>query len=206
MTSNRSARPGQPRVVPVAEDSPLITERFADRPGSVLNVSRTIANNSGVFEPWSALARYLALDGILPSREREIVILRVGWRARSIYEFGQHTKFGRRAGLTEAEIAALAGEIRGGPWSEGEMALLQMVDELVDDDCVSDGTWERLSRRWSPSELVELVLLTGFTGWCRRASTRSASSWKKASRGGLAPSDAAESVLFTAVEFLGSDQ
>ena len=86
----------------------------------------------------------------------------MGWRARSIYEFGQHTLFGRTAGLTEAEIAALAGEIRDGPWSEGEMALLQMVDELVDEDCVSDATWGRLSRRWSPSELVELVLLTGF--------------------------------------------
>jgi len=99
---------------------------------------------------------------LLPPRERELVILRVGWRARSIYEFGQHTLFGRDAGLTEAEIAAVAGDIRNGSWSEGEMALLEMVDELVDDDCVSDVTWSRLSQRWNPPELVELVLLIGF--------------------------------------------
>jgi 4-carboxymuconolactone decarboxylase len=162
LTSSHSVRPTQPRILPVAKDSPLITERFADRPGSVLNVSRTIANNSGVFGPWSGLARYLALEGLLPPRERELVILRVGWRARSIYEFGQHTLFGREAGLMETEIAAVAGDIRNGPWNDDEMALLEMVDELVDDDCVGDVTWGRLTQRWNPAELVELVLLIGF--------------------------------------------
>jgi 4-carboxymuconolactone decarboxylase len=162
LTLRRSVRPRQPRILPVAKDSPLITERFSGQPSSVLNVSRTIANNAGVFEPWSVLARYLAIEGSLPPRERELVILRVGWRARSIYEFGQHTLFGRKAGLTESEIAAVTRDVRNGPWSEVEMALLEMVDELVDDDCVSDATWSRLSQRWNPSELVELVLLTGF--------------------------------------------
>jgi 4-carboxymuconolactone decarboxylase len=49
-----------------------------------------------------------------------------------------------------------------GPWTGDERALLAMVDELVDDDCVTDETWQRLSRRWGPAELVELVLLAGF--------------------------------------------
>jgi hypothetical protein len=37
-----------------------------------------------------------------------------------------------------------------------------MSDELSDDDCVSDTTWELLAARWSEAELVELLVVAGF--------------------------------------------
>ena len=37
-----------------------------------------------------------------------------------------------------------------------------MSDELSDDDCVSDATWELLATRWSEAELVELLVVAGF--------------------------------------------
>jgi 4-carboxymuconolactone decarboxylase len=39
----------------------------------------------------------------------EIAILRVGWNCRSVYEFGQHTRLGRQFGLTDEDIADIAG-------------------------------------------------------------------------------------------------
>jgi alkylhydroperoxidase family enzyme len=161
MTFPRRPRPPAARLEPVGDDDPTVVARFPGG-GQVLNVSKTIANNPAVFAPWSALARQLAIDGSLPHRERELVILRVGWRCQSVYEFGQHTRFGLRVGLTPVEIAAVTGDVPSGPWTEDERTLLTMVDELVDDDCVSDTTWASLVRRWTPAELVELVLLAGF--------------------------------------------
>lgn len=161
MTNSQPVRPDRARIPPL-EDSELLRNRFPHGRGPVLNVSGTMANNAGLFGPWSDLARYLAMDGCIPARERELVILRIGWRARSVYEFGQHTLFGRRAGLDDTEIRAVTGDLDSGPWNDEERDLLLMADEIFDDDCVSDATWQRLSGRWSPAEMVELVTLAGF--------------------------------------------
>jgi alkylhydroperoxidase family enzyme len=121
-----------------------------------------MAVNPGLFEPWGELISYLARDATVPARERELVMLRVGWRTQAVYEFGHHTQNARRIGMTDAEIGALTGDVEDGPWTTDEKTLLRMVDELMDDDCVTSATWDRLSSRWSPPELVELVALAGF--------------------------------------------
>ncbi len=98
---------------------------------------------------------------MLPAREREIVILRVGWRAGSEYEFGQHTVIGRSAGLTDDEIARLA-DCGAGDWSPADRALVALADELCAGDAVTEDTWRTLSERWNESELLELLVLAGF--------------------------------------------
>jgi alkylhydroperoxidase family enzyme len=98
---------------------------------------------------------------VLPAREREIVILRTGFRAGSEYEFGQHTRIGRDAGLTDAEIARLA-DAGHGDWNDADRALVDMVDELCADDVVSDPTWQRLAQHWDEAQLLELLVLAGY--------------------------------------------
>jgi hypothetical protein len=64
-------------------------------------------------------------------------------------------------GLTEAEIARLA-DVPGGEWSDADRALVAMVDELCDDDLVSEVTWQALATRWSEEQLLELLVLAGY--------------------------------------------
>jgi hypothetical protein len=106
-------------------------------------------------------AGYFLNKGLLPPREREIVILRVGWNCRAVYEFGQHTVIGKRVGITDEEIAALASDSSGYAWSNGDAALIVMSDELCEDNCVSDQTWQALTTRWNEAELTELVMVAG---------------------------------------------
>jgi 4-carboxymuconolactone decarboxylase len=126
-----------------------------------LNIFRTLAHNKALEKGFLHLGGHLLGGGVLPERERELVILRVGFRAGSEYEFGQHTRIGHEAGLTEGEIARLA-ECGTGEWSADDAALVTLADELCDDDAVSETTWARLSTRWSEAELLELLLLAGF--------------------------------------------
>lgn len=140
-----------PRIPPVPS---------SDQPPS-LNIFRTLAHNRPLFKAFLALGSKLLAESSLPAREREIVILRTGWQSGSEYEFGQHTSIGRDAGLTDAEIARLA-DAGDGAWDEDDAALVAMVDELCSDDAVTDRTWARLAGRWSESDLLELVVLTGF--------------------------------------------
>ncbi|MEZ5231658.1 MAG: carboxymuconolactone decarboxylase family protein [Acidimicrobiales bacterium] len=114
------------------------------------------------------LRRFSQLGGTLlfrttvGDRERELVILRVGWNCRSVYEFGQHTTIGLDSGLTEAEITALTRDPADGGWSDRDRALIALADDLCADDCVSDATWAALRPDWDDRQLVELIVTAGF--------------------------------------------
>jgi alkylhydroperoxidase family enzyme len=143
--------PAQPRIAPL----PAAADERQ------LNIFRTLARNKPLYKGFLGLGGHLLGGTGLPAREREIVILRTGFRAGSEYEFGQHTRIGRDAGLSDAEIsrAADAGE---GEWDDGDAALVAMVDELCDADVVTDATWDRLSSRWNDEQLLELLVLAGY--------------------------------------------
>src|SRR3954466_2478461 len=84
----------QQRIEPLADGVPGLPP---------LNIFRTIARNEPLAKGFLSLGGHLLRGEGLPAREREIVILRTGWRAQSEYEFGQHTAIGLAAGLTAQE-------------------------------------------------------------------------------------------------------
>jgi alkylhydroperoxidase family enzyme len=126
-----------------------------------LNIFRTLAKHRPLYERFNRLGGFLLYRGLLPARHREIVILRTGWRSGSVYEFGQHTRFGREAGMTPEEIRRLATEGSDG-WTPDERTLVIFADELCATNTVSEETWEALAGRWNEEELLELVVLAGF--------------------------------------------
>jgi len=99
---------------------------------------------------------------LVPAREREVIILRIAWRTRSIYEFGVHTILGKQAGLRDEEIRRIGSRLVEENWSEKDLALLKMTDEIWAEDFVSDSTWAQLEKEWVAAELIELVVMAGF--------------------------------------------
>jgi len=139
---------------------PPVTDGGGDLPP--LNIFATLAHNESLREQFVALgSRLLSRKRGLPPREREIVILRVGWRSQSEYEFGQHTVIGKQAGLTDDEVSRLAREGLDG-WSDADAELVRMADELCADNVVADDTWHALSEHWSEAQLLELLMLAGY--------------------------------------------
>jgi 4-carboxymuconolactone decarboxylase len=162
-------RPAGPRLPLLDPEADLMGSELADtlaktvfRDGPVLNIFRALGHQPTLLKRFNALGGAFLTHGLLPAREREIVILRVGWNCRSVYEFGQHILIGRDAGLTEAEITSLATTRAAGPWGADDEALIALADEICADDCASDATFDALRLRWSDAELVELVALVGF--------------------------------------------
>ena len=166
-------RPTTSRITPVdlaADRSPNsvdpelaeILSHALTHNGAPLNIFAVLARHPKLLKRFNLLGGFLLNKGLLPARERELVILRIGWNAKAVYEFGQHTIIGRQVGVTDEEISALTRARDSHPWSTGDAALIAMSDELSDDDCVSDATWELLATRWSEAELVELLIVAGF--------------------------------------------
>jgi alkylhydroperoxidase family enzyme len=126
-----------------------------------LNIFRTLAHNPSLLRGFSRLGGYLLCDDVIPARQRELVILRTGWRCGSEYEFGQHTVIGRAAGLSDDEIERLTRDELD-PWDDNDATLLRMCDELCRDDEVSGETWTALARTWSEPQLLQLLVLAGY--------------------------------------------
>jgi alkylhydroperoxidase family enzyme len=87
----------------------------------------------------------------LSGRDREIIILRVGWNCASKYEWCQHVLYAKREGITEEEIAAI-GSVDGTSFFRGSSSpsatkdalLVTAADELCFEFMVSDSTWAGL--------------------------------------------------------------
>ncbi|HEY8616641.1 carboxymuconolactone decarboxylase family protein [Phenylobacterium sp.] len=157
-------RLSRPRIAPLSDDqlNPEQKEALeAFRPGPVLNIFRTLAHAPKALTRFNAWGGYvLSRRNDLPPREREIVILRIGYLCRSGYEFTQHTRIGLQSGLTEDEVA----RIKQGPdagWSPADAALIRASDELHHDQFITEPTWTQLRRHFSEKQCMDLVFTAG---------------------------------------------
>jgi hypothetical protein len=92
---------------------------------------------------------------------RELAILRVAWRTGSGYEWRAHRRMGAEAGLSTAQLDAIADGPAAEVWSALEGALLRATDEVIDQHRVGDETWAELTEHFAPAELLELLFLVG---------------------------------------------
>ena len=153
-------RPTSPRLEPL-DPSTLDEDTRQYVPGNALNIFRTLAHHPKLLKRWLVFGAHVLGKSTLPARERELVILRTGWRCGSAYEFGQHTVIGLETGITDDEIRALTQPLDAHPWSDDERALLTAADELHDDQCISDETWAQLRRVWNEQQVLDLVFAVG---------------------------------------------
>lgn len=158
-------RLSEPRVAPLPESAwPEEIKKLMGPgagAGTAVNVFRTLAQYPGLMRRWMVFANHVLFKSSLPGRERELVILRIGWLCRAGYEWGQHVEIGKEAGLTDEEIR----RIKVGPvhtdWSDADRALLQATDELHRDAFVSDETWTALSQHFDEHQRMDVVFAVG---------------------------------------------
>ena len=167
----RSTHTTSPRIAPVEPPyHPDLAKTLAQwmPPGAdvePLKLFRTIAVHPGLFTRMRPLGSAILSKGIVPPREREIVLHRTCARAGAGYEWGVHAvAFAPAVGLTEAQIVATAhGDADDPAWSdERDRLLVRLADELYDTATLSDELYEQLAAEWSDAELLELVAITGF--------------------------------------------
>lgn len=155
-----------PRIPPLApaDRDPRTEELLAAlrRPdGTDLNIFATLAHHPKLLKRWSAFGGVLLYGGRLSDRDRELLIMRAGYLCRAHYEWGQHVAFARAAGISDDEIARIAGGPDTDGWSSDDATLLQAVDELHADSRISDTTWATLAARYDAQQLIEICMVVG---------------------------------------------
>ena len=144
----------------LADDDRKIAERTQVN-GKVVNIFRVLMQHPKLVRAWGKFANYiLSEEQTLSPREREILILRIGWLNQSPYEFEQHVRIGKTTGLTDDEID----RIKQGPqagWNKHDAALVQAADDLFHNSVVSDATWATLSERYNTQQMMDAVFSVG---------------------------------------------
>jgi alkylhydroperoxidase family enzyme len=163
-----------PRLPPLAagEWDDVLTGVLEGSPGGTdepMHIFTTLGRaDPELFRRWLGFGGAL-LNGSLPGRLRELVIVRTAARFGGRYEWAQHLGLAVLQGVTSGELRALsnvngegaADALDAVAWSPLERAALRAVDETADDGAVSDATWEALDEGLRESELVELLMLIG---------------------------------------------
>jgi 4-carboxymuconolactone decarboxylase len=155
------ARPGTPRLEPIEAVAVKAREAMKSQPINAVNVTATMAHNRTMSKALGSFAQTVLFAGELPRRQVELAVLRMGWNCQAVYEFGQHTLFGREAGLSDEEIYLTTRPVGQGAWSDADQVILQLVDDLYADDCVSDATWEAATKHFSNADIVHLIATAG---------------------------------------------
>ncbi len=155
------ARPAAPRLEPIPAVAEKAREAMKSQPINAVNVTATMAHNRTMAKAIGKFAQTVLFDGELPRRQVEVAVLRMGWNCQAVYEFGQHTLFGRAAGLSDDEIYLTTRPVAEGSWSDADRAIIQLVDDLYADDCVSDATWAEATRHFNSADIIHLIATAG---------------------------------------------
>lgn len=125
------------------------------------NAITTFMHHPALTGPWLRYNAQLLQRPALDPRHRELIVLRVAWRAKQEYEWVQHIRIAKRLQFSDAEIEAVTQGAASSEWSGLEADLLTATDELLDDFRVSDATWARLSESLDVKQLIELLFVVG---------------------------------------------
>ncbi|MCG5434266.1 carboxymuconolactone decarboxylase family protein [Mycobacterium sp. MYCO198283] len=132
--------------------------RARQNPDGAGNAMSTLVRHPALTKAFMPLNLHLLFSSTLPPRWRELAILRVAHRRRSAYEWEHHKEMAAFLGLTDEEVAA----VRDGQAADDfERLLLAAVDELDDNNGLTDETWHALGERLDDRQRMDFVFTVG---------------------------------------------
>jgi 4-carboxymuconolactone decarboxylase len=146
---------------PLAAFEPAMKKRLEELWGTPPNLYRCLANHPRLVAAWSDFSKALRHDTRTPRALRELVILRGAQLMRSEYEWAQHLKMARKAGISDAQIQALSSWKSSNLFDGREKAALGLA-EAVTQGKVSDEVYAEAMRHFDHHDYVELSITAAF--------------------------------------------
>lgn len=147
--------------VPNAVFGPVLKKRLEQLWGEPVNLYRALGNHPALTAAWTEFANAIRHDSRTPRALRELMILRTAQIARSEYEWAHHLRMARKAEVSEAKIAALAGWRDSNAFDPRERAALALTEAVMACN-VTDTVHAEVKQHFSDAEFVELSLTAGF--------------------------------------------
>ena len=127
---------------------------------------RTMANRPEVLKNFVPLYGAIMGPGLVERRTKELVYLAVSFANECAYCSAAHMASGKKAGITEDELAALRTE-QDPPFSFAERAAIQFARELTRTADARD-TRDALREHFSSEQIVEITLVVAMANFTNR--------------------------------------
>jgi alkylhydroperoxidase family enzyme len=160
----RGETPLKPRIALL---SPEEAKRAAEQvnlpaPMAELNIFRVLLWHPRLAKRVNDLLMTLIFEGELDARLRELVIMRLGWKTRSDYEWTQHWRIARQLGVPEEDLLAVRDWEASDRFDAADRAVLTATDETLETGSLSAETWARCKAQvGGTAALLELVTAIG---------------------------------------------
>lgn len=140
------------------DEQPLWDRLEAERKVPTANIFRTLANAPILLDAFLSYANALRDSSQLNPKLRELAILSVGHATNSEYEIAHHQSHGRKAGITDEQLAAVPDAEDSGLFSDAERAVIALARESTTSVHVSSATWDAAAAHLDDQQMVELSL------------------------------------------------
>ncbi|WAJ44542.1 carboxymuconolactone decarboxylase family protein [Mycobacterium sp. Aquia_216] len=122
------------------------------------NALSTFAHHPALAKAFLRFNVHLLMSSTLPTRIRELAILRIAHRRECAYEWSHHVSMAKDAGITDEQIDGVK---RGEASDAFDRVVLTAVDELDEKSQLSDETWAALGETLNDQQRMDFVFTVG---------------------------------------------
>ena len=156
-----SRLPGLPQ--PLDQVTAELFSETKARGGSTLNLHRVSCHAPLLQKAKRQMTMVLRNECESSRLIREMVIMRTANIIGCEYELNQHEFMAKRAGMSDEQITALAGDWRPKAelFDDAQQAMLSYIDQLIQNKGeVDDATFDVMLKHYSPREIVEITQMS----------------------------------------------
>lgn len=150
-----------PTAIPLAELPPDIAATIADAEVHQVNLYKSLAHAPELLRAWIDFAWCLRGHDRTSRRLRELMILRTAILQHSQYEWHQHRRMAREAGVSDEQVAELEMWRTSDAFDDEQRIALALTDAIIAGSVPND-LIEDLERHFDHSQRVELTVTAAF--------------------------------------------
>ena len=170
-----------------AETASLYDKAFAQR-GNVPNMFRVMAHRPEIFATMMAHFGAVLNTGTVPTKLKELLIVRTSQVNDTPYCLASHTILARSLGWSDDQLAHLADWPTRTDFTPAEKAALRLAETMTRDArAVTDEQFAELRTYYSEGEVVELMCAIGLFNYFNRFNNALRMEPTKPGEGGPAP-------------------
>jgi 4-carboxymuconolactone decarboxylase len=111
---------------------------------------------------FAALGYSTRFDTSLPPRLRELATIVVGAAYRAEFEWAMHSRWARKAGVSDATIAAIARDVTPDLDDPDDLAVYNFTRSLIQSGRVPDDQYREVIERFGEAQVVDLTVIVSF--------------------------------------------
>ncbi len=177
----------------VSADLAALYDRIFAQRGNVPNMFRTMAHRPEIFSTMMAHFAAVLNTGTVPTKLKELIIVRTSQINQTPYCLASHTKIARNLGWNDEQLSHLSEWPGRGDFTPAEKAALRLAETVTRDaHALGDEQFAELRAHFSEGEIVELLCSIGLFNYFNRFNDALRMEPTKAGEGGCAAPSGAE--------------